>query len=87
MADRNDGIREKRCRPGAGDANCRPFLDTDALVEDAAGLAIVEVFEEEGEAGFRVRESEAIRIAAAASPKPWSLPAGEPCSWRTTSGQ
>lgn len=42
----------------------RPFFDTDALVEDAAGLAIVEVFEEEGEAAFRSRESEAIRIAA-----------------------
>ena len=42
----------------------RPFLDTDLLVEDAAGLAVVEVFEEEGEAAFRVHESEAIRVAA-----------------------
>lgn len=42
----------------------KPFLDTDALVEDAAGLAVVEVFEEEGELAFRVRESEAIRAAA-----------------------
>lgn len=40
------------------------FLDTDVLVEDAAGLAVGEVFEEEGEAAFRVRESEAIRAAA-----------------------
>jgi shikimate kinase len=42
----------------------RPFLDTDMLVEDAAGLAVFEVFEEEGEEGFRQRESEAIRAAA-----------------------
>ena len=43
----------------------RVFLDTDLLVEDAAGLAVVEVFEEEGEEAFRARESEAIRSAAA----------------------
>lgn len=42
----------------------KPFLDTDLLVEDAAGLAVAEVFEEEGEAAFRIRESEAIRAAA-----------------------
>ena len=42
----------------------RPFLDTDRLVEDAAGLAVVEVFEEEGEAAFRLHESQAIRAAA-----------------------
>ena len=41
------------------------FLDTDLLVEGTAGLAVTEVFEEEGEAAFRVRESEAIRAAAA----------------------
>ncbi|MEX0667793.1 MAG: shikimate kinase [Acidimicrobiia bacterium] len=42
----------------------KPFMDTDLLVEDAAGLAVVEVFEQEGEVAFRVRESEAIRTAA-----------------------
>jgi shikimate kinase len=41
------------------------FLDTDLLVEGTAGLAVTEVFEEEGEAAFRVRETEAIRAAAA----------------------
>jgi shikimate kinase len=41
------------------------FLDTDLLVEGTAGLAVTEVFEEEGEAAFRMRESEAIRAAAA----------------------
>jgi shikimate kinase len=46
------------------DRTGKPFLDTDDLVEDAAGLAVVEVFEEEGEAAFRVRESDAIRAAA-----------------------
>ena len=43
--------------------NGRPFLDTDLLVEAAAGLAVAEVFEEEGEAAFRAHESEAIREA------------------------
>jgi len=42
----------------------KPFVDTDVLIEEAAGLAVVEVFEEEGEEAFRLRESEAIRSAA-----------------------
>ena len=40
------------------------FLDTDLLVEDASGLAVFDVFEAEGEAAFRLRESDAIRSAA-----------------------
>ena len=43
----------------------KPFLDTDLLVEEAAGLAVIEVFETEGETAFRLRESDAIRAAAA----------------------
>jgi shikimate kinase len=42
----------------------KPFMDTDLLVEGTAGLAVVDVFELEGEAAFRVRESAAIRVAA-----------------------
>jgi shikimate kinase len=42
----------------------KPFLDTDLLVEEAAGLAVADVFEAEGEAAFRLRESDAIRAAA-----------------------
>ncbi len=38
-----------------------PFLDTDAIIEDAAGMTIHEIFRREGEEGFRAREREVIR--------------------------
>jgi shikimate kinase len=42
----------------------RVFIDTDELVERRAGKSIASIFEEEGEAGFRKREAEAVREAA-----------------------
>ena len=42
----------------------RDFLDTDHLVEASAGRTIGEIFAEEGERGFRVRESQAIAAAS-----------------------
>lgn len=36
------------------------FLDTDDLVMEATGREITELFATEGEAGFRIRESEAV---------------------------
>ena len=42
-----------------------PFLDTDALVAEDAGLPIPEVFSKEGEPAFRDREANAIAAAAA----------------------
>jgi len=39
------------------------FLDLDALVEARAGLSVSRIFEAEGEAGFRLRESEALEEA------------------------
>jgi shikimate kinase len=41
------------------------FADVDDLVTRAAGLSVTEIFAAEGEAGFRRRESEAIRAAVA----------------------
>jgi shikimate kinase len=41
----------------------RSFLDTDALIEEAAGRSIAEIFAAEGEAGFRERERSAVREA------------------------
>jgi shikimate kinase len=41
------------------------FVDTDAQVQQRVGLTIKEIFEREGEAGFRKREVEAVRAAAA----------------------
>jgi len=40
------------------------LLDLDALVEDAAGVAIEELFAREGEEGFRARETEALARVA-----------------------
>ena len=37
------------------------FVDTDQLICEEAGCSIPKIFEEEGEAGFRVRESAALR--------------------------
>ena len=45
----------------------RDFLDTDHLVEVSAGRSIGKIFAEEGERGFRLRESEAIAAAAVSS--------------------
>jgi shikimate kinase len=42
--------------------------DTDALVEEAAGCRIPAIFAAEGEAGFRERESAALRRALAGRP-------------------
>ena len=38
----------------------RPFLDLDELIEEEAGRTIAEIFEEEGEEGFRERETQCL---------------------------
>lgn len=38
----------------------RPFYDSDQVVEERCGVAITVIFDVEGEAGFRLRESQAI---------------------------
>lgn len=43
----------------------KSFVDTDTLVEEAAGKAISQIFAEEGEAAFRTLETAAIKGAAA----------------------
>lgn len=53
----------------------RPFVDTDELVSTATGLSIPELFELEGEAGFRVREKQAV-VDACASPVPVVIACG-----------
>jgi shikimate kinase len=39
------------------------FVDTDAVIESAAGLSVAAIFASEGEAGFRAREREAVAQA------------------------
>lgn len=41
----------------------RPFVDLDELIADAAGASVADIFRNEGEAGFRRRESDAVRAA------------------------
>lgn len=41
----------------------RPFIDTDRLVEERAGVSIATIFESEGESSFRIRESAAVAAA------------------------
>ena len=41
-----------------------PFIDLDARIEQDAGCSIVEIFDAEGEQGFRDRESEALAAVA-----------------------
>lgn len=38
-----------------------PFVDSDAAIEEAAALSIAEIFERDGEAFFRRRETEVLR--------------------------
>ncbi|MEW6272733.1 MAG: shikimate kinase [Thermodesulfobacteriota bacterium] len=44
----------------------RELIDTDALIERAAGRSVREIFASEGEASFRERERRAVREACAA---------------------
>jgi shikimate kinase len=53
----------------------RPFVDTDEIIEAVAGLTISEIFEAEGEAGFRARELQAV-IDACAAPVPSVIACG-----------
>lgn len=46
--------QQKKCR----------FIDTDQFVENRAGMSVAEIFEAEGEEGFRKRETEALRFLA-----------------------
>jgi 3-dehydroquinate synthase len=48
-----------------GDRFGREFIDTDELVQQAAGKPILEIFRDEGEQAFRVLESDALAEACA----------------------
>lgn len=55
----------------------RPFVDVDQLVEDAAGIAIREIFARDGETAFRAREREAVlRALGTAEPAVIALGGG-----------
>ena len=43
-----------------------PFVDLDGVIEDAAGMTVTEIFDTEGEAGFRELEQQAVASTAGA---------------------
>lgn len=45
-----------------------PVYDLDRLIAERSGMSIPGIFEREGEAGFRARETEALRIVAGFGP-------------------
>ena len=54
-----------------------PVVDTDTLIESAAGQSIREIFSSEGEAGFRQREAAVVaRVAAVTAPTVIALGGG-----------
>lgn len=59
------GAGKSKVGRAAAAALDRPFVDTDALVEQAAGMTVTELFHAEGEAAFRRREAAAVRAALA----------------------
>ena len=44
----------------AREVHCR-FADTDRIIEETSGMTVSEIFEAEGEEGFRRRETEVLR--------------------------
>lgn len=58
------GAGKSTVGPALARALGRPYVDSDARVEAAAGATIAELFEREGEAAFREREREEIEAWA-----------------------
>ncbi len=53
-----------------------PFVDLDSLIEETAQRSIADIFQQEGEAGFRKRELEALSGVAQGSPRVVALGGG-----------
>ena len=58
LPDRADGGGQKHHRPAARGSTDKTFVDADHALEERTGVDIPLIFEIEGEAGFRKRESE-----------------------------
>lgn len=53
-----------------------PFVDLDARIAQAAGATVAQLFEREGEAGFRAREAAALEVVCAEGPSVVALGGG-----------
>ena len=67
----------------------RQFCDLDSYIERKAGMTVSEIFAQEGEAGFRARETQAAEEVAPC--REWSLQAGAAQSsrrrtWKPSTG-
>lgn len=57
-----------------------PYIDTDQLIEQEAGMTISDIFGLRGESHFREMENEVLRKVLAASPSVIATGGGLPCS-------
>src|SRR3954463_1144928 len=55
------------------------FVDLDKLIEEGAGRTVADIFAAEGEAGFRMRETEALREVARRRKTVVATGGGAPC--------
>ena len=55
------------------------FVDLDKVIEDGAGKTVADIFATEGEAGFRTRETEALREVAKRRKAVVATGGGAPC--------
>ncbi|MCA9543583.1 MAG: shikimate kinase [Myxococcales bacterium] len=54
----------------------RPFIDLDTHIERIAGLTVAQIFQAEGEAGFRRREADALKRVLGGEPAVIALGGG-----------
>ncbi len=56
-----------------------PFIDTDTVIEEEWGKSVPEIFQQEGEAAFREKESEVLRSTAGLNKVVVATGGGTPC--------
>ena len=61
----HDGFRQDHDGPGAGQATRQDFVDSDEEIIKRTGVTVPHIFDVEGESGFRLRETAAIKDLAA----------------------
>ena len=57
------------------------FVDLDERIERSSGMSVSEIFDKEGEAGFRRRETQALLELVETPEPPWSRPEAALSPW------